>query len=137
MKAGRSIAPALGNLGNAMYKQTVRGLVVAIAVALAGCGGGGDGGSADVVIVGGAPVLRLDIALSRPTPEAIQLDWSDDSYVDSYVVTRDGYTLAEAVTTTTLIDASVIFNVQYCYQVLGYDFNGQLISATDVACVVV
>jgi hypothetical protein len=124
-----------------MDKQTVRGLAAAVAaglvVALAGCGGGGGGGSADVVVVGGAPVVRLDIALSRPGPQAIQLDWSDDSYVDSYVVTRDGFTLADGVTTTTLIDASVIFNVQYCYQVLGYDFNGQLISATDVACVIV
>jgi hypothetical protein len=124
-----------------MDKQTVRGLAAAVAaglaVALAGCGGGGDGGSADVVVVGGAPVVRLDIVLSRPGPQAIQLDWSDDSYVDTYVVVRDGYTLADGVTTTTLIDASVIFNVQYCYQVLGYDFNGQLISATDVACVVV
>ena len=124
-----------------MGKQTVRGLAAAVAtglaLALAGCGGGGDGGSADVVVVGGAPVLRLDIALSRPGPQAIQLDWSDDSYVDSYIVTRDGFTLADPVTTTTLIDASVVFNVQYCYQVLGYDFNGQLISATDVACVIV
>jgi len=56
-----------------------------------------------------------------------------NSYVDTFVVTRDGFTLADALTTTTLIDASVIFNVQYCYQVLGYDFNGQLISAMDVA----
>ena len=118
-------------------KQSVGGLAIALALAVAGCGGGGDGGSADVVVVGGAPVLRLDIALSRPGPQAIQLDWSDDSYVDSYVVTRDGFTLADPVTTTTLIDASVIFNVQYCYQVLGYDFNRQLISATDVACVIV
>ena len=113
------------------------GEISGLALAVAGCGGGGDGGSADVVVVGGAPVLRLDIALSRPGPQAIQLDWSVDSYVDTFVVTRDGFTLADALTTTTLIDASVIFNVQYCYQVLGYDFNGQLISATDVACVIV
>lgn len=123
-----------------MNKQIVRRVTaavgVALALALAGCGGGG-GGSADVVVVAGTPVLRLDIALSRPGPEAIQLDWSADSYVDSYVVTRDGFTLASSVTTTTLVDASVLFNVQYCYQVLGYDFNGQLISATDVACVIV
>ena len=124
-----------------MNKQSVRGLATAIAVALsvavAGCGGGGDGGSADVVVVGGAPVLRLDIALSRPGPAAIQLDWSDDSYVATFVVTRDGFTLADSVTTTTLIDASVVFNVQYCYQVLGYDGVGNLISATDIACVIV
>lgn len=120
-----------------MNKQSARGLIAALALAVAGCGGGGDGGGADVVVVAGAPVLRLDIALSRPGPQAIQLDWSDDSYVNTYVVTRDGYTLADALTTTTLIDASVIFNVQYCYQVLGYDFNGHLISATDVACVIV
>ena len=123
-----------------MNKQIVRRVTaavgVALALALAGCGGGG-GGSADVVVVAGTPVLRLDIALSRPGPEAIQLDWSADSYVDSYVVKRDGFTLASSVTTTTLVDASVLFNVQYCYQVLGYDFNGQLISATDVACVIV
>lgn len=110
---------------------------IALALALSSCGGGGGGDNADVVVVAGVPVLRLDIALSRPGPEAIQLDWSDDSYVDSYVVVRDGYTLADSVRTTTLIDASVIFNVQYCYQVLGYDGVGQLISATDVACVVV
>ena len=107
---------------------------IALALALSGCGGGGGGDNADVVVVAGVPVLRLDIALSRPGPEAIQLDWSDDSYVDSYVVVRDGYTLADSVRTTTLVDASVIFD---CYQVLGYDGVGQLTSATDVACVIV
>ena len=45
---------------------------IALASALSGCGGGG-GGEADVVVVAGVPVLRLDIALSRPGPEAIQL----------------------------------------------------------------
>jgi hypothetical protein len=102
------------------------------AVAFAGCGGGLDVS----VVIGGTRVARLDIALSRSGPQAIRIDWSDDRYVDSYVVRRDGSTLAGSLTATTLTDASVVSNARYCYQVLGYDFIGVLISASEVACIV-
>ncbi len=110
-------------------------LALACAVAVVGCGGGG---SAELVVVGGgSSVPRLDIALTRIGPQTIQVDWSDDSLVDTFTVSRNGFVLADRVTTTTLVDASVVFNVQYCYQVLGYDRRGQLVSATSEACVVV
>ena len=110
-------------------------LALACTVAVVGCGGGG---SAELVVVGGgSSVPRLDIALTRVGPQTIQVDWSDDSLVDTFTVSRNGFVLADRVTTITLVDASVVFNVQYCYQVLGYDRRGQLVSATSEACVVV
>jgi len=102
------------------------------ALVLAGCGGGLDVS----VVIGGSRVARLDIALSRSGPQAILIDWSDDRYVDSYVVRRDGSTLARSLTATSLTDASVVSHAEYCYQVLGYDFIGVLISASEVACIV-
>jgi len=67
-------------------------------------------------------------------PEAIEIDWSDDPDVATFVVRRDGYALA-TVTTTALIDASVLLNEQYCYRVSGYDVSGALIAASATACV--
>ena len=131
----------IASVGTAMKIQPVMsrvgyvGVILACALAVAGCGGGG---SADLILVGGGvSVPRLDIALSRPGPQAIQVDWSDDSLVDTFTVTRNGFVLADAVDAVTLIDASVVFDVEYCYQVFGYDFAGQLVSATDLACAVV
>jgi len=117
--------------GRALYAA----IALAFAGAVAGCGGGG---SADIVVVGGgASVPRLDIALSRPGPRTIQVDWSEDSLVDTFTVTRNGVTLADDVNAVTLIDDSVAFDVEYCYQVFGYDRVGRLVSATDEACIVV
>lgn len=101
---------------------------------VAGCGGGG---SADVVVVvSPPPIAPLAIALTRVGPEAIQVDWSDDPYVAGFTVSRDGYTLAR-VTSHTLIDASVIIDQSYCYQVSGYDPFGLLVAASDTACVTI
>ena len=101
---------------------------------VAGCGGGG---SADVVVVVSPPsIAPLAIALTRVGPEAIQVDWSDDPYAASFAVSRDGYTLAR-VTSNTLIDASVIIDQSYCYQVSGYDPFGLLVAASDTACVTI
>lgn len=114
--------------------SVVWAFALAWALAVTGCGGGG---SVDVVVVGnGVSVPRLDIVLSRPGPQAIQVDWSDDPAVARFTVSRNGLVLADSVATTSLIDASVVFNVQYCYQVFGYDQAGQLVSATDTACAV-
>ena len=101
---------------------------------VAACGGGGDAG---VVVVASPPsVAPLAIALTRVGPNAIQVDWSDDPYVASFTVSRDGYALA-TVASLTLIDASVIVNQSYCYQVSGYDPSGLLVAASDNACVTV
>ena len=109
-------------------------LVVALGMALASCGGGG---SADVVVVAdGSSVLRLDIALSRAGPLAIQVSWSDDPDVQSFLVARNGLTLVDSVNATSVVDSSVAFNFEYCYQVFGYDHAGHLISATEEACIV-
>ena len=110
-------------------------LALAAAFAIAGCGGGG---GADLVLVAdGVSVPRLDLVVSRPGPQAIQLDWSDDPIVATFRVTRNGQVLADVTSTTSLIDASVLFNAQYCYQVFGYDPSAQLVSATDPACVTI
>jgi hypothetical protein len=117
--------------GRALYAA----VGLALAVALAGCGGGG---SADVVVVAdGSSVPRLDIALRRAGPVAIQVAWSDDPDVESFLVARNGMTLVDSVNATSVVDSSVVFNVEYCYQVFGYDFAGHLISATEEACIVV
>jgi len=116
--------------GRALYAAAV----LAVVTALAGCGGGG---SADVVVVAdGSSVLRLDIGLSRVGPGAIQVAWSDDPDVESFLVARNGLTLVDSVNATSVVDSSVAFNVEYCYQVFGYDFAGHLISATEEACIV-
>ena len=108
---------------------------LAIAVALAGCGGGG---SADLIVVAdGSSVPRLDIGISRVGPGAVQIAWSDDPDVESFLVARNGLTLVDSVNATSVVDSSVAFNVEYCYQVFGYDFAGHLISATEEACVIV
>lgn len=115
--------------------RRLRGAVAMICVvALAGCGGGG---SADVVVVAGPPpIATLAIDLTRVGPEAVQIDWSDDPYVASFTVSRDGYALAN-VTSLTLIDASVLFDNSYCYEVSGYDASGVLIAASDAACLTI
>ena len=101
---------------------------------VAACGGGGDAG---VVVVASPPsVAPLAIALTRVGPNAIQVDWSDDPYVASFTVSRDGYALA-TVASLTLIDASVFVNQSYCYQVSGYDPSGLLVAASHNACVTV
>lgn len=102
---------------------------------VAGCGGGG--GSAEVVVVASPPsIAPLAIALTRVGPEAIEVAWSDDPYVATFTVRRDGYTLVR-VNSNILIDASVVIDSSYCYQVSGYDPSGQLVAISDVACVTI
>lgn len=103
-------------------------------VVLAGCGGGG---SVDAgVVAGPPPVAALGINLTRVGPEAIQVDWSDDPYVDSFLVRRDGYLLAR-VRSLSLVDASVLIGNSYCYDVAGYDASGVLIAASATACITI
>ena len=111
------------------------GVTLALVMALAGCGGGGSGAD-DVVLADGSSVLRLEIALSRAGPLAIQVAWSDDPDVESFLVARNGLTLVDSVDATSVVDASVAPNVEYCYQVFGYDFAGNPISATEELCIV-
>lgn len=100
---------------------------------LAGCGGGGD---VAVVVAGPPPVTALAIVLTRTGPETVQVDWSDDPFVDSFTVDRNGFAFVN-VRSTTLIDNSVIFDQSYCYQVFGYDRAGNLIAASDQACIAI
>jgi hypothetical protein len=106
-------------------------LVLLCGAALAGCGGGG---YAEVVVEDPPPVAGLTLSLTRVGPEAIEVAWSDDPYVDTFTVFRDGHALA-TVTTTTLIDASVLIDETYCYQVAGYDRVGHLVAESATACV--
>jgi hypothetical protein len=119
--------------------NVVRRLAVAATVALitglAGCGGGG---SADIVVVGSPPpVTALGIVLTRTGPETVQVDWSDDPFVDFFTVSRDGFVLSDVRSSTTLIDASVVFDQSYCYLVTGHDQAGNLIAASDRACITI
>lgn len=100
---------------------------------LAGCGGGGD---VAVVVAGPPPVTALAIVLTRTGPETVQVDWTDDPFVDSFTVDRNGFAFVN-VRSTTLIDNSVIFDQSYCYQVFGYDRAGNLIAASDQACIAI
>lgn len=99
---------------------------------VAGC----SGGSADVVVVASPPpITALGILLTRIGPETVQVDWTNDPNVQIFTVNRQGYPLVNVRLTTTVIDNSVLFGQSYCYQVLGYDRAGNLIAATDQACI--
>lgn len=128
-----------------MYAFSVRFLLrsALAAMTLAGlsaCGGGdGPGGTIGVgVVVPVQPpvVAPLGLTLTRVGPEAIALDWSDDPYVATFSVVRDGNAFA-SVNGTSLIDASVYLNYRYCYQVQGYDATGRLTAASGIGCITV
>ncbi len=105
---------------------------------IAGCGGGGDSGSGVVVVVPPPPpITALGIVLTRTGPQTVQVDWTDDPYVTDFTVSRDGYVLASYVTSTTLIDRSVVYDQTYCYLVDGYDSLGNLIAQSDPACITI
>ena len=108
---------------------------------LVGCGGGG-GGSVEVgvgvdVVDPGPEVAPLAMALTRVGPQAIAIDWSDDPFVASFLVVRDGHVLAEVRTTTSLVDASVFVDETYCYEVEGYDAALRLVALSSVGCITV
>lgn len=110
-------------------------LIMAGTLAACGGGGGGGGGSVGVGVVASQPtVAPLTLTLTRVGPEAIELDWSDDSFVSTFLVVRDGSALA-SVTTNTLVDASVFVNQTYCYQVQGYDATGLLVASSSSGCI--
>ena len=119
-----------------LMSSLCRAAAIALLVTVAGCGGG----SVDAVVVVAPPppppIASLDIGLTRVGPEAIQVDWSDDPDAASFVVRRNGRTLAQ-VDALTLVDASVLFDGNYCYDVTGFDSAGVLVSASDLACITV
>jgi hypothetical protein len=79
------------------------------------------------------PLGGLGLQLTRVGPESIQLDWSFDPYAAVYEVARDGYPLA-SVQSTSLIDASGLIGDRYCYQVVGRDRRGVVVSTSSVGC---
>ena len=81
-------------------------------------------------------VVALRIQLTQTAPDQVRVDWSNDADVHQYVVVRNGIDFA-SVMATTLVDTSVLVNAQYCYQVSGYDLVGNLIAASNTACIVV
>ena len=81
-------------------------------------------------------VLYCGWKLRRAGPLAIQVAWSDDPDVESFLVARNGLTLVDSVDATSVVDASVAPDVEYCYQVFGYDYAGNPISATEEVCIV-
>ncbi len=103
---------------------------------LAACGGGGEVSVGVVVPVQQPVVAPLTLVLTRVGPEAIQVDWSDDPHVASFVVLRNGFALA-TVTSLSLIDGSALVNGTYCYQVQGYDAAGLLVAASSSGCVTI
>ncbi|MBC7994292.1 MAG: hypothetical protein H7Z15_13770 [Rhizobacter sp.] len=116
-------------------RRAAAALCLAVVAGVAGCGGGAE---VDVVVVAPppAPIAGLDLVLTRVGPEAVQVDWSDDPEAASFVVRRNGRTLAQ-VDALSLIDASVQFDGYYCYDVAGFDRAGELVSASDTACITI
>jgi hypothetical protein len=106
-------------------------LLLTLAAALTSCGG-----YVEVYEDDPPPITPLSLVLTRIGPEEIQLDWSDDPDVYEFVVRRDGYTLA-TVNAISLIDASVMIDQTYCYQVSGYDVAGYLIAQSATGCVTI
>jgi hypothetical protein len=113
------------------------------ATALAACGDGGYHEPVPVSVgVGVAvpvgpppppPLGGLGLQLTRVGPESIQLDWSFDPYAAVYDVSRDGYPLA-SVQSTSLVDASGLIGERHCYQVVGLDGRGIVVSTSSVGC---
>lgn len=108
---------------------------VAAAFLLTGCGGGGN--FYLFIGSGGASVPRLDLVVSRVGPRSIQLEWTDDFHAKTFEVERNGATLLSSIKATSVVDSSFLSNTEYCYQVFGFDFAGQLMSASDEVCIVV
>jgi len=106
---------------------------------LAACGGGGEVSVGVGVVVPVQPpvIAPLTLVLTRVGPEAVQVDWSDDPAVASFVVLRDGLTLATVTTTTSVIDASAFINGTFCYEVQGYDASGLLVAASSIGCITI
>lgn len=104
--------------------------VFACAATLAACGGSVEVGIGDD---DPPPVAGLTLQLTRVGPEAIEVAWSNDPYAASFVVRRDGYRLA-TVTGLAIVDASVLIDETYCYQVSGYDGYGYLVSQSSTGC---
>jgi hypothetical protein len=110
------------------------------ALALAACGHGGyydpvpvSVGVGVAVPVGPPPISGLGLQLTRVGPESIQLDWSFEPYAAVYEVSRDGFPLA-SVRANSLIDASGLIGDRYCYQVVGRDGRGVVVSTSSVGC---
>ena len=111
----------------------LRGALVAMSLGtLSACGGGGG----EVSVSGGAYVAPLALSLTRVGPQAIEIDWSDDSYVAQFLVVRDGRVLT-SVNANSLVDASVFVDQTYCSQVEGYDGRGVLVAISSTGCITV
>lgn len=115
-------------------------LAIALGGLLAGCGGGGGDGAVAVGVGVVVPVQEpaiegLSLALSRVGPEAVEVAWSDDPLVATFLVIRDEIDLATVTSTTFLVDNSVIVNETYCYRVEGYDAFGDLVAASSTGCI--
>lgn len=120
--------PLFNSLGSSLGRTAA---VLACVAALAACGGSVEVGIGDD---DPPPVAGLALQLTRIGPEAIEVAWSDDRYAATFVVRRDGYRLA-TVNSLSLIDASVLADETYCYQVSGYDIDGFLVSASSTGCI--
>lgn len=108
---------------------------VAATFLLTGCGGG----ASFYVFIGsdGTSVPGIDLVVSRTGPRSIQIEWTDDSYADTFRVERNGATLVSSIKATSVVDSSFLTNARYCYQVFGFDFAGHLVSASEEVCIVV
>jgi hypothetical protein len=120
-------------------RVALRGVIAVLALGglLAGCGGGGGVEVGVVVPVEEVEVAPLALALTRVGPQAVEVEWSDDPLVASFLVLRDGFALAR-VDATSLVDASVFVDFTYCYRVEGYDASGLLlVAASSTGCITI
>ena len=122
LAAAALAAATLGACGHAYYDPVPVPVPVSVGVGIA-------------LPIGPGPVeiAGLGLQLTRVGPESIQLDWSSDPYAAVYDVSRDGYPLAR-VGSTTLVDSSGLIGERYCYQVVGRDGRGVVVSTSSVGC---
>jgi hypothetical protein len=113
-------------------RRAVRAAIAATAL-VGGCGGGGS----IYLFIGpdGESVPGIDVSINRAGARSIELQWTDDSYADTFRVERDGATLVGSTRARSVVDSALLANTQYCYQVFGFDSIGRLVSASDEVCI--
>ena len=109
-------------LPNLRFRQGARTAATMLALlALAACGGGGSSGTATAPLT--VPSTPAGLASTAVTAQSVTLGWSASTGATSYVVRRDGTTLATP-STPAYTDATVGAGTTYAYTVAASNAAG-------------